>query len=95
MIHDRILTDQELDAAITKMSTDQREHLKAVISVIVQAYSNEETSGVVLVGDASAGQFAILTINASEYEVTHLLNSADEHVQYRVMAKAPEREMFN
>ena len=95
MIKSRPLTDQELDAAITKMSTDQREHLKAVISVIVQAYSNEETSGVVLVGDNAAQQFAIMTINASEYEVTHLLNSADEHVQYRIMAQAPAKEMFN
>ena len=95
MIHDRILTDRELDDAITKMTEDQRDHLKTVISLIVQAYGHEETSGVVLVGDQSAGQFAILTINASEYEVTHLLNSADEHVQYRVMAQAPDKEMFN
>ena len=95
MIHNRTLTDKELDAAITKMSEDQREHLKTVISLVVQAYGTEDTSGVVLIGDQAAGQFAILTINASEFEAIHLLNSADEHVQYRVMAKAPEREMFN
>jgi len=95
MIKDRVLSDKELDVAITKMTEGQRDHLKHVISMIVQAYSSDDKSGVVLIGDMDANQFAILTINASEFEVTHLLNCADEHVQYRVMATAPEKEMFN
>jgi len=95
MIKDKILSDKELDEIITRMSEDQRHHLKHVISMLVQAYGSEEKSGVVLVGDMDSNQFAILTVNASEYEVTHLLNFADEHVQYRVMATAPEKEMFN
>jgi hypothetical protein len=95
MIKDKILSDKELDEIITKMSDGQREHLKHVISVLVQAYSSDDKSGVVLVGDMESNQFAILTVNATEYEVTHLLNFADEHVQYRIMATAPEKEMFN
>ena len=95
MIKDRILTDDELDAAVEGMSVAQRQHLKLVISMIVQAYQGEDTCGVVLLGDQSAQQFAILTINATEFETANLLNSADEHVQYRVMAGSPGKELMN
>ena len=87
-------TEKEIDMHLEKMTPDQREHFKLVISQLIECYTDEDKHAVVLIGDKSPAM-VVLSINSTEMEAASLLQAADRHLQYRVTEDAPPKEMFN
>lgn len=87
-------TEKEIEMHVEKMTEDQRDHFKLVISKLIECYTDEEKHAVVLIGNKSPAMM-MLSINATEMEAASLLQAADNHMQYRVTEDAPPKEMFN
>ena len=87
-------TEKEIEMLVDKMTADQREHFRLVLSRLIECYTEEDKHAVVLIGDKSPAMI-VLTINATEMEAAQLLQAADMHLQYRVTEDAPPKEMFN
>lgn len=88
-------TAEEMEAALRKMDDDQREHLRVLISEVVQCYINEDLHGLVLVGGGQLKPLKIMSVNANEMEAAALLTVANEYINYAAMQDAPPKEQFN
>lgn len=93
-----IATPEDMEKALDKMSEDQRDHLKLVISELVRCYINEDVHGLLLIGKAEhslANPLKILSINATDMEAATLMVTANEFINYSVLEDAPPKEQFN
>lgn len=90
-----IETTEEMEAALQKMDADQREHLRILISEIVQCYLNEDLHGLVLIGKGQFKPLKIMSVNTTEMEAAALLTVANEYISYSTMQDAPPKEKFN
>lgn len=88
-------TAEEMEAALLKMDEDQREHLRVLISELVQCYITEDLHGLVLVGKGQFKPLKIMSVNATDMEAAVLLSVANEYINYAAMQDAPPKEQFN
>lgn len=68
-------------------------HYAMMISLLGKCYTNEKNNAVIL-ADID-GDIAIISVNATEMQVTKLMNESHEYIMEKVMADAPEKSMFN
>ena len=90
-----IETAEDMEAALLKMDSDQRDHLRIVISELVKCYLNEDLHGLLLIGQGQFKPLKIMSINATEMEAAALLTVANEYISYSAMQDAPPKEKFN
>ncbi len=88
---------EDMERALAKMSEDQRDHLKLVITELVNCYINDDVHGLLMVGSNSEmpRKIKILSINATDMEAAALMETAKEFIDYSVMEDAPPKEKFN
>jgi len=85
----------EIEVAVNKMSADQREHLRIVISELIQCYLDDSLHGMVLIGKEPFERFKVMAVNTNEMDAVSLLGAVNEYVQESVMDDAPPKELFN
>ena len=90
-----ITTAEEMETAVNKMSAEQRDHLRIVISEIIQCYLDDDLHGMVLIGKAPYEPFKIMAVNTNEMDAAELLAAAQEYINGSVMENAPPKEKFN
>jgi hypothetical protein len=76
-----------------KDQPDVFKHYAMLISVLSSCYADEDNNAVILAN--IDGSMAIMSINATEIQITKLMDEAHEYVMAKVMADAPEKSMFN
>ncbi len=84
-----------MEKALAKMTPEQRDHLRLVISELVECYVNDEIHGLLLVGQTDKTPMKIMSINATDMEAASLLAMANDFINYSVMEDAPPKEQFN
>jgi len=90
-----IKSAEEMDAALSKMTEDQREHLRIVISELLQCYLHDDIHGMVLIGKEPYERFKVMAVNTNEMDAATLLGAVNEYVQESVVSDAPPKELFN
>lgn len=85
----------DLNRALEKMTEDQRDHLRVVITELIQCYLDDDMHGMVLVGKAPYAPFKIMAVNTTDMDAFELLSAAREYIDYSVMEDAPPKEQFN
>lgn len=90
-----VATQEDMERALAKMTEDQREHLKLVITELMHCYLDDNTHGLLLIGKNGAGPLKLLSINATDMEAASLMLMANDIVNYTVLEDAPPKEKFN
>lgn len=90
-----IKTPEEMERLIAKLTDDQREHLRIVISELIECYLHDEIHGMVLIGKNPFERFKVMAVNTNEIDAAKLLGSVNEYVQESVVSDAPPKELFN
>lgn len=86
---------QEMETALNKMSEEQRDHLRIVISELIQCYLDDDLHGMVLIGKEPFERFKVMAVNTNEMDAVKLLGTVNDYVQESVMDDAPPKELFN
>ena len=86
---------QEMETALNKMTDDQRDHLRIVISELIQCYLDDDLHGMVLIGKVPFERFKVMAVNTNEMDAVKLLGTVNDYVQESVMDDAPPKELFN
>lgn len=68
-------------------------HYAMMVSMLGKCYTHAENNAVIIA--EINGDMAIMSVNATDMQVTKLMNESHEYVMARVMADAPEKSMFN
>lgn len=87
--------EASMTLALEMMTVDQRDHLRIVISELIQCYLQDDLHGMVLIGRDPYSQYKVMMTNADEMDAAKLLNAAAKFVNERVMEDAPPKEQFN
>lgn len=86
--------EKEMEACLGQMNSHQVEHLRMLISQVIECYVNPDKHAVLIIGDESP-VVAVLAVNATDMDAAELLQVADKHLHYRAVEDAPPKEMFN
>lgn len=86
---------QEMEVAVGKMTEDQREHLRIVISELIECYLDDDLHGMVVIGKNPFERFKVMAVNTNEMDAANLLSAVNEYVQESVVSDAPPKELFN
>lgn len=90
-----IRTSEEMEGLVAKLTDDQREHLRIVISELIECYLHDDVHGMVLIGSAPYERFKVMAVNTNEMDAALLLGVVNEYVQESVVSDAPPKELFN
>lgn len=85
----------DMQQALEKMTEDQREHLRIVITELIQCYLDDDLHGVVMIGKAPYERFAVMAVNTNELDAVELFGAVNNYIQESVMDNAPPKELFN
>lgn len=85
----------DMERAVSKMTEDQREHLRIVISELIECYLHDDVHGMVLIGKDPYERFKVMAVNTNEMDAAMLLGAVNEYVQESVVSDAPPKELFN
>jgi len=85
----------DIEAALAKMTEDQRDHLRFVIGELIQCYLEEDKHGLLLITGDKDPHLTLIAINATDMEAAHLLGSADNFLNFRLLDEAPPKGMMN
>lgn len=85
----------EVEAALAKMTQEQRDHLRFVIGELIQCYLEEDKHGLLLMTGDKDPNLTLIAINATDMEAAHLLGSADTFLNFRLLDDAPPKGMMN
>lgn len=85
----------DMERAVSKMTEDQREHLRIVISELIECYLHDDVHGMVLIGKDPFERFKVMAVNTNELDAANLLGAVNEYVQESVVSDAPPKELFN
>jgi len=88
-----VITNVEYVMNKCKDQPDVFKHYAMLVSVLSSCYADEDNNAVILAN--IDGSMAIMSINATEIQMTKLLNESHEYLMTKVMADAPEKSMFN
>ena len=72
---------------------DVFKHYVMLLSVLGECYTERGNNAVLLAN--IDGNTAIMSVNATEMQITKLMSESQEYVMAKVMADAPEKTMFN
>jgi hypothetical protein len=90
-----IATAEDMERALALMDSEQHQHLRMLISEVIQCYIDDDTHGLLLLGRGQKEPMKIVAINATEMDAAALLSTADTYINYSVMEDAPPKENFN
>jgi hypothetical protein len=90
-----ISTAEEMEYALSLMDSDQHQHLRMLISEVIQCYVDDDLHGLLLIGRGQNQPMTVIAINATEMDAAALLSTADQYINYTVMGDAPPKENFN
>lgn len=68
-------------------------HYAMLLNFLGKCYLEEDNNAVILAN--IDGNTAIMSVNATEMQITNLMSVSQEYVMAKVMAGAPEKSMFN
>ena len=88
-----LLTNVAYVLAKCEASPEMFTHYATMVSLLGKCYTDENNNAVI-VADIY-GDLAIMSVNATNMQITKLMNESHEYVMARVMADAPEKSMFN
>jgi hypothetical protein len=86
---------EDMEHVLSLMDTEQHQHLRMLISEVIQCYVDEDLHGLLLIGREQNKPMKVIAINATEMEAAALLSTADMYINYTVMEDAPPKENFN
>ena len=90
-----IKTAAEMEHLIGTLTEDQREHLRIVMSELIECYLHDDVHGMVLIGGEPYERFKIMAVNTNEMDAATLLGAVHEYIQESVVSDAPPKELFN
>jgi hypothetical protein len=90
-----ISTAEEMEHALSLMDSDQHQHLRMLISEVIQCYVDDDLHGLLLIGRGQNQPMKVIAINATDMDAAALLSTADQYINYTVMGDAPPKENFN
>jgi len=76
-----------------KSNPDMFTHYAMLVNFLGRCYVQENNNAVILAN--IDGDLAIMSVNATEMDVTNLMNESHAYVMRSVMEDAPEKSMFN
>ena len=91
----RLKSSEEIDAIVAKMSEDQRHHFRMLIDELLNCYVKADTHGLLLMSADSEDVITFIAVNANDMEAAELLGYADDMLHFRILDKAPPKEMMN
>ena len=93
-----LISDEEVADLMKVMETmppELQNNLRLIVMHLIKCYADEGTHGVLLLGDDAERRIKMFALNATEFDVTELLNVAQEAMAHVHEEDAPPREMFN
>lgn len=90
-----IATAEDMERALAQMDPEQHQHLRVLISEVIQCYVDADLHGLLLIGRGQDKPMKVIAINATEMDAAALLSTAGVYVNYAVMEDAPPKENFN
>lgn len=90
-----IETAEDMERALTQMDMEQREHLRTLISELIQCYLDKDVHGLVLIGRGQYDPLKMIAVNSTEMDAAALLGLAGGYMQQVTMEDAPPKEKFN
>jgi hypothetical protein len=88
-----LLTDVAYILAKCEASPEMFTHYAMMVSMLGKCYTHADNNAVIIA--EINGDMAIMSVNATEMQVTKLMNESNEYLMAKVMADAPEKSMFN
>jgi len=88
-----LLTDVAYVLDKCRGNTEMYTHYAMMVSMLGKCYTHADNNAVIIA--EINGDMAIMSINATEMQVTKLMNESNEYIMAKVMADAPEKSMFN
>jgi hypothetical protein len=89
------LSAKEMEQALSEMDEDLRDHLRFVISSLIECYLDEDTHGLVMINNNNRDGLALIALNATEMDAAEMMIKANEHINAMAMQDAPPKEKFN
>jgi hypothetical protein len=90
------LTEDGMSKIIDRMTDEEREHFKTIVSVLVRCYGDEPVlQGVLILGAMDADGCSVSSMNCDEMEALKLLQAANEFLLLVNTHDAPPKEMLN
>lgn len=90
-----MISAEEMEKAVEKMTPEQRDHLRFVIGSLLEAYTDDECHALVLINHDKSTHFKIVAINSTDTETADLLERLDTYMNFRAMRDAPPKEAMN
>ena len=90
-----VLGTEEVSKAVAKMSDEERDYLKLLISHLVRGFSDEDYRCVLAVRQHSKESVAICSINASEEMVVEIMTHACDVLSFADTVGVPPKGEFH
>ena len=90
----KLMSEKEMSDAVDKMSKEEADYLKYLITRIVMCFAGEER-GAVIVFAGDEGEGAICAVNVDEEDALTMITHGRDVMVAAVSSGAPTREMFN
>lgn len=87
--------EASMTRALEMMSPDEREHLRVVISELIQCYLDKDLHGMVFVGKEPYSVFKLMMVNTNEMDASQMVSAASSYIGMTLMEDAPPKEQFN
>jgi len=88
-------TAEDMERALSSMAPEQLTHLRLLIATLVNCYLSEEKHALVLFSNDKEESIKIVAVNTTDMEAANLLGAVDDHFNFRLLDKAPPKEMMN
>jgi hypothetical protein len=90
-----MMTQEELEQRVARMSDEEQAHFKLLIQKLVMCYGDGQAQGVVIVGRAEDNIAGVITVNCNEMEASQLMLAANDFFGFLNVLDAPPKESFN
>jgi len=90
-----VMTQEELEHRVMKMSDEEQAHFKLLIHKLVMCYGEGNAQAVVIVGRAEDAVAGVVTVNCDEMEASQLMLAANDFFGFLNIRGAPPKENFN
>jgi hypothetical protein len=88
-----LLTNVAYVLAKCEASPEMFTHYATMVSLLGKCYTHADNNAVIIA--EINGDMAIMSLNATDIQMTKLMNESNEYLMAKVMADAPEKSMFN
>jgi hypothetical protein len=87
--------EEEIERIVTRMSDDERVHLRSVLYAITRCYDKDNTDCAVVVLGTAEGIDSFVSLNCTPMMAATLMEGANDFLGYLNTKDAPPKEMFN